>query len=50
MVNVNDLIFVDSDVVLNALMSPLPSRIFRLITRRIDWAQKLDHAVTYGHF
>ena len=50
MVNVNDLIVVDSDVVLNALLSPLPSRIFRLVTRRIDWAQKLDHAVLYGHF
>ena len=50
MVNVNDLVFVDSDLIVDALMSVHPSELLRLVSRRILWADKIDHAVTYGHF
>ena len=50
MVNVNDLVFVDADLIVNALLSSHPSQVFRLVSRRIEWASKIDHAVTYGHF
>ena len=50
MVNVNDLVFVDADLIVKALLSPQPSHVMKLVSRRIMWTQQLDHAVTYGHF
>lgn len=50
MKNVNDHCFVSADVVVNALLSPDGDSILKLVSRRINWAIKIDHAVTYGHF
>jgi hypothetical protein len=48
--NVNDLLFVESDLVVDSLLSLSGGgERFKLVTRRIDWAEKIDHAVTYGH-
>jgi len=53
--NVNDLIFVDADQVVDALLHPArsghaQSGNFRLVSRVMPWAEPIDHAVTYGHF
>ena len=50
MVNVNDLVFVDADLAFDALTSPQPQQLLKLVSRRIMWAEKIDHAVTHGLF
>ena len=48
--NVNDSLFVESDLVVDSLLpSSCGSERFKLVTRRIDWSENIDHAVTYGH-
>jgi hypothetical protein len=49
--NVNDLCFVDSDLVVDALLSPGSAGVdmLKLVSRRLNWSDKIDHAVTWGH-
>lgn len=47
---VNDQCFVSADLVVDALLSSHGDDLLRLVSRRIDWTEKIDHAVTYGHF
>ena len=49
--NINDLLFVDSDSVVDALLAPrlLGKRLLKLSSRFIKWSPKIDHAVTFGH-
>jgi hypothetical protein len=49
--NVNDLCFVDSDLVVDALLSPgsTGDDMLKLVSRRLNWSDKIDHAVTWGH-
>lgn len=53
MSNVNDLVFVDADLIVKALLSAesdSESQCMKLSTRRIQWSEKIDHAVTNGYF